>query len=143
MKINLQQLSPKETKISFEKIPHEFTVGKITLADDAWMLNEFGGQAGIVRVFETGDLRSIVRIFFRLLNNDDKLVLSKINLVTVDEDGNELEIKSNIDKLLYLIQSPEVQGLIVALLASRGASLPEIAEDELEDDKKKEITPTM
>lgn len=135
MKATLQQLSPKETKIKFEKIPHEFTVGKITLADDAWMLNEFGGQAGIVKIFETGDLRSLVRIFFRLLNNEDKLVLGKIVLTTVDEDGVELEVKSSIDKLLYLIESHETQNLIMALLASRGASLPEIVDGD--DDAKK------
>ena len=90
MKYDLTKLSPKETTVNFshkEIAHHAFTVNKITIGDDAWLLNEFGGQDGIRKVFENGELKSLVRIFYRLLSEEDKLFLASIQLSLINEDG--------------------------------------------------------
>lgn len=129
MKQGLQQLFPKETRIKFPNIDKELTVNPITLSDDSWLLHEFGGAEGLMRVFETGDLRSLIRIFYRLLSNEDKQYLSeKIELEVYDEEGNKKQIKSNIDKLAYLLDIQQFKPISDALIRARGASLPEVEE---------------
>ena len=136
MKATIDKLFPKETKVKFDQLDKEFTVNPINLSDDAWMLNEFGGKEGIVKVFEGGDIRSLMRIFYRLLNNEDKEYISSIQLSTIDEDGEKQEIKSSIDKLLYLVGITQIEKIVKALVNARGASLP----DELvESDEKKKV----
>lgn len=135
MKATIDKLFPKQTKVKFDQLDRELTVNPINLSDDAWMLNEFGGKEGIVKVFEGGDIRSLMRIFYRLLNNEDKEYIAKVELTTFDEDGNKEEIKSSIDKLLYLVGITQIEKIVKALVSARGASLP----DEVinEDEKKK------
>jgi len=136
MKATIDKLFPKETKVKFDQLDKEFTVNPINLSDDAWMLNEFGGKEGIVKVFEGGDIRSLMRIFYRLLNNEDKEYIASIQLSTIDEDGEKQEIKSSIDKLLYLVGITQIEKIVKALVNARGASLP----DELvESDEKKKV----
>lgn len=140
MKANLEKLFPKETKIKFNKIEKEFTVMPITLSDDAWMLHEFGGQQGLVDVFEQHDLRSMIRILYRLLSNEDKQFITKNIIINfTDENGEETELKSNVDKLLYMIDVNEMRAIIEALLNARGKSLPDMPEDASQDDVKKKV----
>lgn len=140
MKANLEKLFPKETKIKFSKIDKEFTVMPITLSDDAWMLHEFGGQQGLVDVFEKHDLRGMVRILYRLLSNDDKkFITTNIEINFTDEEGQETSLKSNIDKLLYMIDVSEMSEIVTALLNARGKSLPDLAEDASSDEVKKKV----
>jgi hypothetical protein len=139
MKATIEKLFPKESKLNFKNIEKELTVKTITLADDAWMHHEFGGKEGIVNAFSSGDLRSLVRILYRLLTNEDKIWLGKIEFNTVDENGKAEAIKSNIDKLLYLVDVTDTPVIIKALVDSRGASMPEIlteAEGTVGDKKK-------
>jgi hypothetical protein len=139
MKATIEKLFPKETKLKFKNIDKELTVQTITLADDAWMMHEFGGKAGIISVFESSDLRSLVKILYRLLSNEDKIYLGKIQFNTVDEEGTESPVKSNIDKILFLVDVTDTKVIIKSLIDSRGASLPEIIADDIGivDDKKK------
>lgn len=136
MKATIDKLFPKETKVKFDQLDKEFTVNPINLSDDAWMLNEFGGKEGIVKVFEGGDIRSLMRIFYRLLKNEDKEYIASIQLSTIDEEGEKQEIKSSIDKLLYLVGVTQIEKIVKALVNARGASLPE---ELVGDDEKKKV----
>ena len=136
MKATIDKLFPKETKVKFDQLDKELTVNPINLSDDAWMLNEFGGKEGIVKVFEGGDIRSLMRIFYRLLKNENKEYIASIQLSTIDEEGEKQEIKSSIDKLLYLVGVTQIEKIVKALVNARGASLPEGL---VGDDEKKKV----
>lgn len=133
-KDGIQVLYPKETTVKFQTIDHEFTVNKISLADDAWLLNEMGGKEGLTSVFNNGEVKSIIRIFYRLLGNSDKEFITKnIEFTTHDEDGNETIVKSNIDKLCYLLNLTDIKAISDALMRARGVSLPPPDQSEIVD----------
>jgi len=133
--MKLETLFPKETKLRFEELDRDFTVKPITLADDAWMSNEFGGQVGLKDIFLNSDVRAMVRIFYRLITNEDKDFVSTISLNTIDEDGVHTPIKSGVDKLMYFMNISNIEELIRALMDARGISMPPPTV-ELEDKKK-------
>lgn len=139
----LTKLFPKETKVKFNKLDRELTVGKITLADDSWMLNEFGGKEGLKEVFAKTDFRSMIRIIYRLLSDEDKKFLAEsFELNVYDEDGEPTKIKSSVDKLTYMLGIDELDKVVKALMSARGASMPDVVKGEGDEDEKKILTLT-
>lgn len=140
MKTPLNKLFPKESFLKLNRLEHQLKINTITLSDEAWLSHEFGDREQLAEVFYSGDIRSIIRIIYRLMDEESKKLVSNIQLTTTDEDGNQANVKSNIDKMLYLASADDLPQMIKCLIDSRGASMPpELIDDEQapKDAKKK------
>ena len=80
----------KEVKFNLA-MKGEHKLKRFTLADEIWMLNEFGEDLANIFNKENFNMDIISRIVFRLL--EDKSMYKAISVIDYDEDGEEIEKK--------------------------------------------------
>lgn len=129
---DLEKLYPVEKKVTLKRIPgHEFTVRKISLDFDAWIKQEFESGEEASRLIDSGDVRAIMKVFYKLLSVEDKQFLKSIKVESdMDENGKMIEYHNQVEKLLVLATTDDVKDIFMAFVHARGISLPEGFEDE-------------
>ena len=137
----LEKLFPKETKVKLGNLEHEFTVRKLTLEVDAWMKIEFGSAEIAAGLLQAGDPETLMKLFYKLLSNEDKLFLKEIKIEDdMDEEGNVIYCTNQVKKLLILCSIDDVKNIFTSLINSRGVSLPEgFGDDENKGKKKAQV----
>lgn len=127
----LEKLFPVESKLKIGSIDHEFTVKKFTLEVDAWMKQEFGSAELAAGLIQAGDPVTLMKVFYKLLSFEDKVFLKGIKFEDDMDENGELVSKSNqVEKLLILCSAEDIKSIFIALIKSRGMSLPEGFEGE-------------
>jgi len=122
----LDKLFPLQSSVKLENLDYVFTVGKVTLAVDAWIKQEFGSAENAANLLEGGDPEAIVKLFYKLLSFEDKVYIKDLTVVSeMDDEGNILEIKNQVQKLLNICTVNDVKAIFISLVKSRGISLPE------------------
>lgn len=122
----IDKLFPRESKVKLENLDHEFTVGKVTLAVDAWIKQEFGSPEAAAVLLEGGDPEAIIKLFYKLLSFEDKTFVKNIKVEQeMDDEGNVVEVTNQVQKLLNICSVNDVKAIFISLVKSRGISLPE------------------
>lgn len=130
--LTLEDLRPEPGKFFLRKFDREFTIRIPNLADDAWLQTAFNGIEG--NPLQTPE--GMCRLVFRLLADGDKEFFKAVESTTIDEDGNEVAVKSGGWKALMESVDGVSEKVLMAqaLLSARGFSRPildQIVEEEL------------
>lgn len=128
--MNLLELKPKHSKLKLKAIKQELILNPVTLADEAWMEEQYGAKQ-IAEIFEQVNIKEISRIVFRLLDNDSKRVFKKQTVEVIDENGDSHDVElGGLDLLrASIIGWQEKIALLNALLDNIGISRPDINEE--------------
>jgi len=136
--VRLEDICPETGEFELAAFPGEiFHLRPISLSDSAWMIQKFGGQAGIELMFKSVDLDKLSILIFRLLQ--EKEMFASESMEEYDDDGNKVQIRiTGPEKLKRSICGPKEQiAVIQALLKTIGVSQPLIEESPKADSKKK------
>lgn len=131
-KINLKDLCPEDAVINLEG--KEYTLRKINLEDEAWLLNEFGDR--LESVLKEVNMLEISKIVFRQLRNKSDFVAQ--SQTEIDQDGIEVTTTLGGYKLLLKKISGinEKLSIYKALLKTIGISRPILDQLDIDDQKK-------
>lgn len=100
-----------------------FSVKKADMAFDSWAQREYGSLQGFVNALQDNtDLEKMAKAicgsFYQILCIEGKRFLSTLDLVDIDEDGNERSL-SNLEKLYTINDAQEVQRMVELVLLSK------------------------
>ena len=129
---SITKLFPQSTTIKLDKLDHVFTVNRFTLKVDAWIKDTFGSSEEAGTLLQSGYPEAIMKLFYNLLSFNDKVFLKSVIVESdMDEDGNIIHVTNQLQKLLHICTVNDIEGIFIALMKSRGMSLPEgFGEDE-------------
>lgn len=141
--LTIEDMIPKQSSFTLRASGiHEWVLRPINAEDRMWLINTFGGQAGLNAVFEAPDWTGICRIAYRQLEQESKKALVAAKVVEIDEEGNEAEVLITGPRLLQrmVISFDDQEKILKAVLETIGLSekvMLMLAEDQ---DKKKETS---
>jgi hypothetical protein len=132
---------PQRARVYLSKLDRDLVLNFITLADDKFIFDQWGGKAD--ELFRRVDIDMVLGLFWRLLDGESKAVVAS----TVIEDWTlesvepkQIEVKSPVEKLKYIVAGQrELFVIWSAILETRRKSDPELTENDLK--KKTEESP--
>jgi hypothetical protein len=127
------------TSVFFKTLNKNLFVNFITLADEEW-INERYPNDTLLSALQSGDSSVVLDIFWRLLDNDSKKLVSSAKLIVWDGmEEKILETKNPAEKLKHLVSgADEIKAILEAIFKTKENSNPEVVATS--DEKKKNPT---
>jgi hypothetical protein len=121
----------KREKVQLTKIGKEVFLNPISIQDDEW-LSEHYTQDELTQAFTKVDVEILFSIFWRLLDNDAKRMISKAEVV--EWDGlveKKIEVTDPVKKLKMIVAgAKEIMEIMTAILNTRKNSMPDVVVNE-------------
>lgn len=137
--MKLNEVIQSKTELRVEKLDRPLVFNNITLADQAWLMENYTTEE-IVSVFLEVKTEDILKIAVRFLDDKSKEFLSKLEMVERDEFGEKLEPKrfTLAQKLFSVCSEFEFVELVKKIFELRNKSMEQIKKAQALFEKKTE-----
>lgn len=134
---DLLKIIPQNAKLEIKG--KEYILRKMTLADEAWLQDTFGGDA-LEKIFSEIKLSELCRILYRVL--DDKKDFLAKDVEEVNDDGELVKRRlKGHEVLMQSLEGKQVQiDIVEAILQTIGISRPMLEELQGSEEPKKKQT---
>lgn len=131
------KIIPQNAKLEIKG--KEYILRKMTLADEAWLQDTFGGDA-LEKIFSEIKLSELCRILYRVL--DDKKDFLAKDVEEVNDDGELVKRRlKGHEVLMQSLEGKQVQiDIVEAILQTIGISRPMLEELQGSEEPKKKQT---
>lgn len=136
--MKLNEVIQTKTELKLEKLDRNLVFNNITLADQAWLMENYG-EEGLKKVFTDHKVEEILKIATRFLDDASKDLLCKVKVAERDEFGEFIEVKklTLAQKLFHVCSQAELVMVMNSIFELQRKSM-ELIEKAMASFKKKE-----
>lgn len=127
--MKLNEVIQSKTPLKLEKLDKDLIFNNITLADQAWLTENYKDEEELKKVFLEQRIDDILKIAVRFLDDDSKNYIRQVKIIERDEYGEEIETKrlTLAEKLFRICNQSELVAVMKTIFDVRTKSMALIA----------------
>lgn len=126
-------IRPKKESLFVKRLGKELYLNSFTLGDEEWINNRWTKEE-LAKVFDAiePDMRGILSLFWRLLDDDSKRLVRDVKLVKWEGLLEKpVEVDDPAEKLMLILSGEEeVRGVVGAILKSKKGAEPSVQDNQ-------------